>query len=193
VQNIYYEYNATLNDQAANKKKKILFRIFGIVSVVFGAVLLLMIFLFQADSAGFVQAVPFLIFLFIMTVMMFVSAFFIRRLRLSINPEFDFVLNGDKVRVVKIVNRQKRKLLAQFDVKSIEAYGKVTMEEGLARFMSAPGIKKKYAVANLDDEDKQYFLCYTSSEGKGLLFAELSEDFIIHLRRAVGRDIAVKK
>lgn len=123
----------------------------------------------------------------IVTIAPFVVAFFmIGKLINNTNLEFDYFLSGDTFRVVKVINRKKRKKFIEISVSSFESLGKIESET-YDRLVSGKDVKKQYALTDYKDEEKIYYVYYTHEGTKYVLHFQPSNDMIIALRKSVSR------
>lgn len=118
--------------------------------------------------------------------------FFLGRIIANGNLEFDYVLSGNLFRVVKVVNRKKRKKLLETQVSGFESLGHIN-SEAYDRYASTKEIKKLFAVGNYDDEDLLYYIYYVSDGNKYLLHFAPNNDMIMALRKSVTRITVLDK
>ncbi len=117
----------------------------------------------------------------------FVLAFFlIRRFLRQSNAEFDYILNGNILRIVRITMRVKRKLLATVPMDCVESIGRITCES-YERNAANKSIKKQYAVCHYEEEENLAYIRYRSNGEDFLLHIEPNEEMVTALRRSLPR------
>ncbi|GHU98832.1 hypothetical protein FACS1894211_03230 [Clostridia bacterium] len=185
---IYYEQYVIDDTKNRNHGKKIFFTVIFWVNAVFIALAALWLYLtFLTLTESFLP----LIFPGVFLVLTAVSLFFVRRQKNSLDVDFDYILSGEKLRIIRVFNRRRRKLYLDIDVKKLATYGAVTVDS-FNRYEKTPGVKKHYA--NLtQDETKIYFMYYTDGPDKTLVLFEPDETLLHNMRMAIGRDILTKK
>lgn len=129
----------------------------------------------------------------IMLLAPFVLAYILigRRLRTT-NSEYDYVLNGGKLKIIRVILRNKRKLMATIQMDCIESIGKIT-SEAYERFYATKNVKKQYAICNYDDEDEVIYVRYRAEGEDYLLHIEPNEEMLTALKRSLPRLSIVDK
>lgn len=184
---IYHEQYVIDDAKERNRGKKTFFLVMYIVSIILvvGAVLFLFLNLLTAETIY-----PIIYALVSLAIFVFMLIM-VRRQRQRIDIDFDYVVTDEKFRIVKVFNRKKRKLLINIDIKIISAMGKVETD-GFDRYFATPQIKKIFA--NLTtDESQLYFIYYVENGEKFIVITEFTDETLTYMRRAIGRDIMVKK
>ncbi|HEY8423211.1 MAG TPA: hypothetical protein VIL23_00405 [Clostridia bacterium] len=189
----YFEQCNTLENPNANKGKRFLFKAIYYFSIILGIVLLFAIFSLPIipKDASWQQVVVNVLIWLLMPASLFLGAFFAKKALNAINPIFDYVLNGKDFYILRILDNSKRKKYLQINVSQMSAMGKISLNS-YRRYSADPNIKKIYALTNSQNEDNIYYLLYTDSGNKKLLHFEPNQECIMHLRRAIGRDIVSK-
>ena len=126
-----------------------------------------------------------------MCVLSVVSVFFMRRQKIRMNVDFDYILKGDLFIVVRVFSRKQRKKYVDVGVKNIQAMGKISGDSA-DRYISMPQVKKLYASMS-KDEDKVYYAFFTDGSDRTVLFFEPDGQMLTFFRRIMGRDIIDKE
>lgn len=102
------------------------------------------------------------------------------------NLEYDYYLNGSMFRIVKVVNRKKRKKMLETQVSGFESLGAI-QSETYDRYASSKEIKKLYAMTDYENEARVYYIYYVSDGVRYLLHFTPNNDMIMALRKSVTR------
>lgn len=121
-----------------------------------------------------------------------ITYIFIGKLLVRSNLEYDYLLNGDVFRIVKVINRKKRKKLIEISVASFESIGRVT-SENYDRYAASREIKKIFAICNLEEEDKLFYIYFIKDGVKSLLHIQPNDEMILSLRRSIPRITVMDK
>lgn len=108
------------------------------------------------------------------------------------NLEFDYLLNGSMFRIVKVINRKKRKKLVELNVSSFESLGHIS-SEAYDRYAGSRDVKKLFALTDYENEDTVYYIYYTLNGNKYLLHIAPNNEMIMALRKSVGRITVLDK
>lgn len=165
-----------------NYVKSALLIILVIVTVVY---FFIPIFDTEKLSVGMFFLATFLMY-FVIATPFVLGMIFISRYISKTNVEFDYFINGDIFRIVRVVNRKKRKLFIEIRVSAFESVGRITIDS-YDRLADDKNIKKHYALCAPESDDDVVFIYYHHENEKHLLHIEPNEDFIISLRRSLPR------
>ncbi|HEY8443814.1 MAG TPA: hypothetical protein VIL24_03345 [Clostridia bacterium] len=189
----YFEQCNTLENPTANKVKKLFLKIVYYLSIVLGVILIIVIFslpIFPKETP-WQQVLVFVLLWFIMPISLFIGAFFTKKLINSINPIYDYVLNGRDFYILRIYDNAKRKKFLKINVSQMSAIGKISLDS-YNRYASDPHIKKVFALTNPQNEENIYYMLYSDAEKKVLLHFEPNEECLMYIRRTLGRDIVAR-
>ncbi|MDR3318221.1 MAG: hypothetical protein LBS99_02170 [Clostridiales bacterium] len=195
---VYYEQSVSLDNPQSIAKKMLLLKVFYYAALALGVisvVILLWLVMFSdvgEDGGAIVQNILSALFFLPIPLTLFLAAYLLHRARVKLSAEYDYQINGGRYRIVKVINRQKRKKFLEFSVSSFEVIGKLS-SESYERYLRTPGIKKKNAVVNFDDEERIYFAVVNIDGVKTMLHFEPDEETIRSIRLTLGRDIVLKK
>lgn len=100
--------------------------------------------------------------------------------------EFDYYLLGTVFRVVKVVNRKKRKLLVETPISSVSSIGKIN-SDAYNRFIGDKDVKLVKAYCN---KDSNIIYAYLPHNGeRKLVLMEADDDFLTTLRKSVSLSV----
>ncbi len=123
----------------------------------------------------------------------FVFAFiFIGKYINRTNVEFDYYLNGDLFRIVKVVNRKKRKKFVEIGLSTFESVGRVTCD-AYERYASFKGIKNEIAFCEVEDESDIIYIYYVLEGVPHLLHIQPDDLMLMSLRRGIPRITVLDK
>lgn len=184
--NIYLEQSLTnANIDRHKKRTKVLtiVRYVCIAAIVIIAMLAVTFLLDVSSVASF-----FISLLFVILMMApFVGTFiFFGKIIANGNLEFDYLLNDSMFRIVKVINRKKRKKLVELNVSSFESVGHIS-SEAYDRYAGSRDVKKLFALTDYDDEDAVYYIFYTLNGAKYLLHIAPDNDMIMGIRKSLPR------
>ena len=180
---VYFEKNIINEGINKHKKRNMVFRVLQILSIVLFVVMLYFNLTFKGFTLeGGVAYLVFLIFLSLVEIALpLVGILIFTRLLNNLNAEYDYFIVGSVFRVVKVLNRTKRKKFLEIPLDSISAVGLVDSENYL-RYKSDKKIKKVNAYCN--EVDLAYF--YISRDGdRKLILLELDANFALNLKKAL--------
>ncbi len=167
-------------------------KILTIVRYVCLAAVVIFFFLFwllPAQEKGGNIALQFLmnfLFCFFMAVPFVLAFIFIGKFINRTNLEFDYYLNGDLFRVVKVVNRKKRKKFVEIGLSTFQSVGRVT-SEAYERYASFKGIKNEIAFCEVEDENEIVYIYYVVEGVPHLLHIQPDEVMLMSIRRGIPR------
>lgn len=108
------------------------------------------------------------------------------------NLEFDYYLNGDLFRIVKVVNRKKRKKFVEIGLSTFESVGRVT-SDAYERYASFKGIKNEIAFCEVEDENEIVYVYYVLEGVPHLLHIQPDEVMLMSIRRGIPRITVLDK
>lgn len=184
---IFYEQNVANPNIDKHKKRTVVLSVLRIVLLAIGIIagLFLLGFGVQIGKGALTTVIQ--LGMVVLSVAPFVLTYILlgRFLRNS-NTEYDYILNGDVLRIVSVVRRTKRKLLPTVRIASVESIGRIT-GEAYDRYAASKDIKKKFALCNYDNEEKIVYIRYRSEGENFLLHIEPDDEMIASLRKSLPR------
>ena len=112
--------------------------------------------------------------------------FMIGRYLKRTNSEYDYILSGDVLRIVRVMRRSKRKLFLTIRIDAIESIGKITCE-AYDRYAASKDVKKQFAFCDYENEDAIVYMYYHGEDGNCLLHFEPDDEMVATLRKSLPR------
>ena len=181
----FFEQNVTDANEASKKKRQAVLRVFSIISLVMGILLIFMAYMMfmggqvPEDASIWLALIPIFIDLFFAAVFIFFY-FWIKRAKNHTLLEYDYTFVSGSLRIAKVINHLKRKPLIAIECSDIEAMDKVS-EESFLRYDTMKGIKKVVATPNTESEDLYYIFCKKGGENT-LLIVEPQPELVVMIR-----------
>ncbi len=183
----YYEQNVENPNIDKHRKRTTALTIVRYTILAIGILFAyLLIFYFTPVNTGKGPIVFSLIFAALELVPIILAFIFIGKFLKKTNTEYDYILSGNVLRIVRIVRRTRRKLFATINIDAIESVGKIE-SEAYDRLASSRELKKQFAICDYDDESRLVYVHYHSADGNYLLHFEPNEEMVMTLRRSLPR------
>ena len=181
---IYYEKNVANEGIDKHKKRNTVLKVLKIVSIVWLVVTVILI--FQFFGFGNRNVVSIIIELLFLLVPPICSILLFDRLLANLNCEYDYYIMGDKLRVVKVINRVKRKKMLEVPLSSFVSVGSAD-SENFMRYASDKSVKIVSAYCN--EENYPIYVFLNDETEKKILVLETDDKFLISLRRALNATV----
>ena len=180
---VFYEESALPRD---GKKGKIKYNIFNGISIFFLICAILSLFsVLMIDLSQ--NILPQILFVGAMTLTNGVAWFGLFRFKQRFNLSYDYCFVTGDLRIAKVINGRKRKLVARFDAENIIQMGDVD-SPAYERFKSDPSVKTIICTPNEEtSEDKFFMYIYAEYQGKKLFILECREELLIHIMKFAKR------
>jgi len=193
----YFEDQAIRNENNQNTKKVKAYKALKIAMIVLSA--LTVFFIWFVSPAKFLESEELQLWQKILIIVLqhvpivaFVFMWIFAHKRVAkLTEEFDYILNGRELKIVRVMESKRRKLFLTIELTDIEVMGKVECDS-YDKMEATPGIKKVFAVANPNDLALIYYAVYNSSKGKRLLHFEPSAELLREIRMSLGRELVQK-
>ena len=177
---VFYEESSITNNSVKESRK---YRIFNILSLVFLTIGVLGLFMSLSIPTSMLFLWLFLCSWF------FVCWFVLRKIKMRFNVSYDYVFVSGELRIARIFNVNKRRLLARIDCDDMIQIGDVD-NPSFERLATAPNTKVVYCTSNaVAREDKFFMYILTSSETKKLYVLECREELLVHMLKFVKRSV----
>lgn len=180
---IFFEKNIVNMGIDKHKKRNIVFNALRIAGIVLLILEILFIFTFQpfpTDKGAGVLIFSIVVSLGILLFPIMMILIFTRLLN-NLNAEFDYFIMGNTFRIVRVINRKKRKKFLEIPISAVSNVGLIE-SDNFDRYNMDKTVKKVNAFCN-DDSDLGYFFCSADGEKK-LLILEFDLEFLTNLRKA---------
>lgn len=177
---VFYEESAAERNAAKSAKKYAVLNIFSTLFMVL-AVIATVMFVF------FIPDVGFMIFFGMFVLSFWLGWFLFYRWKNITNVSYDYVIVTDEIRISKVVNANKRRLLARFNGEAIIQMGDVD-GTSFDRFAADPNVKKVICTSNdVPAEGKFFLYILAENDGKKLYVLECREELLSNILRFTKR------
>lgn len=175
---VFYEESSIAQNAKSGARK---YQILNILSLIFFWIgIILTLFAFN---------IPFnlLVLWFLFVATFFVFWFVLRRWKMHYNVSYDYSFVSGELRVSKVVNINRRKLVARFDTEAMIQIGDID-NPSFERFRSDPTVKTVLCTSNLEAKAGKFFM-YILAEynGKKLFVLECREELLMHIMKFAKR------
>ena len=189
---VFYEESAIDKNSAKSKQKyKIVHTISVIVLIV--AALFLMFFVLNMPWGGSGEAIEAMramaIFCGVQGAFLLAVWFFLYKWKSRFNVSFDYVFVSGELRVSKVFNGNRRKLIVRIDCEDMLQVGDVD-NPSYERFKSDPKVKEMICTPNGEPDEGKFFMYVLASyNGKTLFVLECRENLLMNIMKFARRTI----
>ena len=177
---VLYEESSTAKNASKGAKK---YTVLNILSFCF-------LFLAIAATLFFVLFIPSvgdMIFFGTSALSLFGCWFVLFRWKNSTNVSYDYSFVSGELRISKVVNINKRKLLTRFETDSIIQIGDVD-STSYERFRADPNVKKVICTSNDEASEGKFFMyILVEQDGRKLYVLECREELLLNIMRFAKR------
>ncbi len=175
---VFYEESSQAHDSKKDTKKHLIVSIISYVFLALGCMGILLIFNFPMDLL-----LPLIFF----TIWMFATWFLLSRFKRNFNVSYDYCFVSGELRISKVFNVNKRKLVARIDAEDMIQLGDVE-NPSYERFSNDPTVKTVFCTSNNSAAEGKFFM-YILAEynGRKLFVLECRETLLMHILRFVPR------
>lgn len=175
---VFYEESSIAQNAVSGARK---YKILHILSQIFLSIGIIMIFF------AFYIPVPLLVLWFLFVATFFVFWFVLRRWKMNFNVSYDYCFVSGELRISKVINVNRRKLMARFTTDEMIQIGDVE-NPSFDRFRSDPTSKTVVCTSNVESTDGKFFM-YILAEcnGKKLFVLECREELLMHILKFARR------
>ena len=103
------------------------------------------------------------------------------KLLADLNPEYDYHIEGSDIRIVKILNRKRRKVILRAKFNSVVSIGDANSDDYDTQTNS---IEKKI-IASCNDEITQVYIIFNDDGEKLVVVLEADSELILALKRSI--------
>ena len=188
MQELFYEESATVIDEKPAKRKYNTFKILSIIFYVLALLWFLFIFNFVSCyvTEGGVEKVNLieLIFCWAIFILILGTGIVFSIFKNKCYVDYDYTFISGSIRIAKVINQVRRRLVIKFDTVNIEKIGRCNSAT-YNRYSLISGIKKKVLTQNsIAGKDKGFYYIVANVEGeKYLLVLECTPLFISNILR----------
>ena len=175
---VFYEESSIAQNATSGARK---YQILNILSQIFLWIgIILAVFAFN---------IPFnlLVLWFLFVATFFIFWFVLRRWKMNFNVSYDYCFVSGELRISKVVNVNRRKLVARFTTEEMIQIGDID-NPSFDRFRSDPTSKTVICTSNVEATEGKFFM-YILAEynGKKLFVLECREELLMHILKFAKR------
>lgn len=177
---VFYEESSISSDITKGSKKYIILNVFSIIFLVLGVFSLILL---------LTTPINLLILGILQSLMFFGFWFLFRKWKMRYNLSYDYAFVSGELRIAKVFNINKRKLLTRFDCEEIIQVGDVD-NPSYDRFAADPTIKVVPCTSNFEPAQGK-FLMYilANNEGRKLYVLECREELLVNILKFAKRGV----
>ena len=178
---IFYEESSIASESVREARK---YKILQIVSVIFLTLGIIAIIL----GFYFVPLEGWILWAFVCA-WFFLAYFLLRRWKMRFNVSYDYAFVSGELRISRVININKRKLVARIDCEEMIQIGDVD-NPSYERFRSDPATKSVICTSNsVAAEGKFFMYILANHDGKKLFVLECRETLLLNLLKFVKRTV----
>ncbi len=188
----FYEESALNKNEASGKR---IYQILHIVSMIFlwiGILLLVVFFIYFPWQAPTVeeQALQLIFgFIGVLGLISLLTWFFFFKFKTRFNVSYDYCFVTGELRISKVFNVNRRKLVARIDCDDMIQVGDMD-SPSYDRFKADPMVKEVVCTPNFEAADGKFFMYVLASyEGKKLFLLECRENLLINIMKFAKRSV----
>ncbi len=181
---IFYEKNVVNKKIDEHRTRNKILRVLQLVSLGIFAFIFVSLFsvtVYDPDESDAARAYVFLIVLLSLLLPLSLYFLFGWILRM-VTVEYDYVIMGDRLKILKMVNRKKRKPVLDVDFSSINLIGLVGGEKFNYLYAARSANVKKYFC---NPDALKIYIYLTDYKGRSFTIIEADDDFLINIKKAL--------
>lgn len=176
----FYEESSIAGNSTKSAKK---YTVFSIISLVF---LIIGIF----NIIIFILRIPIIadMLMFGSSSLMLMGLWYaFRRMKMNTNVSYDYCFVSGELRISKVINVNRRRLVAKFDTEDIIQIGDVD-SPSFDRFSADPTAKKVFCTSNAEAAEGKFFMYILANyNGKKLFVLECRENLLMNIMKFAKR------
>lgn len=177
---VFYEESSISSDITKGTKKYMILNILSIIFLVLGVFSIIM--LLSIDIAFLVLGI-------LQSVMFFGFWFLFRKWKMRYNLSYDYAFVSGELRIAKVFNVNKRKLLTRFDCEEIIQVGDVD-NPSYDRFAADPTVKVVLCTSNFEPAEGKFFMyILANNDGRKLYVLECREELLVNILKFAKRGV----
>lgn len=182
----FYEESSIASNAKRGGKKYKIWSCFSYIFLGLGLIAILLTFLSIPTEGGLTGD---FILSFSSAVLLMGFWFFFYRLRSKCNVSYDYCFVSGELRISRVININKRRLVAKFDVADILQIGDVD-SSSFDRFYADPTSKNVFCTSNDEAADGKFFMYILAEyDGKKLFILECRETLLMNIMRFAKRTV----
>ncbi len=179
---VFYEESSIAQNATKGARRYRILHILSIAFVILGFFSLLLTLGMPAQGNVWVTPV-------LMAVWFFLAAFFLSRLKLRFNVSYDYSFVSGELRISKVINVNKRKLVAKIDAGDMIQIGDLE-NSSFDRLKSDPTTKMVLCTSNDEAANGKFFMYILANhDGKKLFVLECKEMLLVNILKFVKRSV----
>lgn len=190
---VFYEESAVTKDAEKAAKKYKIVHILSNVFLALGIIMVLFGFNMPLGGEGANPLVSFLIWILFVCSWFFVMWFCLFKFKQRFNVSYDYVFVSGELRISKVININKRKLVTRLQSEEILQMGDME-SQSFEDLQNTADVKLVVCTPNAEPMEGKFFMyIYTAIEGKKLLYVfECREELLMHVLRYARRSVLAK-
>ena len=175
---VFYEESSIAQNAKTGKTKYTVLTIISRVFLVLGIMFLIIL----------LNMLPLWVLLLPLVIAFFATWFIIDRFKQRFNVSYDYAFVSGELRIARVINVNKRKLLVKINSEEIIQFGDVD-NPSFERFRKDPMTKMVVCTSNETPSEGKFFMyILTTHEGKKLYVLECRETLLMHILQFAKRE-----
>lgn len=175
---VFYEESSIARNERKGKTKYQIFKILSNIFLAIGILGIALIFYVPLDG---------IVFWLFICAWFFICWFILYRIKNRFNVNYDYTFVSGEVRIVKVFNVNKRRLLVKIQPEDIIQLGDVE-NTSFENLRADPNTKFVFCAANDEPSEGKFFMyIFANTNGKTLYVLECREVLLMHILRFVKR------
>ena len=177
---VFYEESSSPQNAAKKARKYKVLHVFSVIALIIFIV-------FTWFFVMYIGSIGDMIILGLQSLLWFGIWFLLRKWKLGVNVSYDYCFVSGDLRISRVINGLKRKLIARFDCSEIIQVGDVD-SPAFERFRSDPTTKLLLCTSNdVPSEGKFFMYIHVDYMGKKLLVLECKEELLAQMLKFMKR------
>ena len=178
---VFYEESAVVGESAREARKYKVLNVVSIVFLVLGILAIMFGFYMVPLQAWIIWGV--------VCAWFFLCYFLVRRWKMRFNVSYDYAFVSGELRIAKVLNVNKRKLVARIDCNDMIQIGDVD-NPSYERLRTDPNTKTIICTSNGEAAEGKFFMyILANNDGKKLFVLECRETMLMHILKFVKRSV----
>lgn len=179
---IFYEESSIANNSKKKERKYKIIHCFTLFFLFLGIICLIFFIMFIGD-------IGLMIIVGLPTLFCWMNWFLLRKWEMNVNVSYDYCFVSGELRIAKVINVNRRKLVARLDCAEMIQVGDADCPS-FERFRSTPGIKTVFCTSNyVASEGKFFMYIHTEYNGKKLFILECREELLVNMLKFMKRTV----
>ena len=175
---VFYEESSISSDITRGSKKYMILNVLSIIFLVLGVFSLILL---------LTTPINIIVLAILQSLMFFGFWFLFRKWKMRYNLSYDYAFVSGELRIARVFNINKRRLLTRFDCEDIIQIGDVD-NPSYDRFASDPTVKVVLCTSNLEPAQGKFFMyILANNDGRKLYVLECREELLINILKFAKR------